>query len=70
MATSREVLFPALKAMGEKADREMRVKTKGFEVGYELFCINGRMVGHGEAVRVKRGEPHPVSRPQRECDRD
>ena len=47
---------PALQEMGKKADREARVKTKGFEVGYELFCINGRMGGHGEPVRVKQGE--------------
>lgn len=30
--------------------------TKGFEVGYDLFAINGRMLGHGEPVRVKQGE--------------
>ncbi len=47
---------PALQAMGKKADQEARVKTKGFEVGYELFCINGRMGGHGEPIRVKQGE--------------
>jgi|SRR5579871_116635 len=47
---------PELEEMGKKADREARVKTKGFEVGYELFCINGRMAGHGEPVRVKQGE--------------
>jgi FtsP/CotA-like multicopper oxidase with cupredoxin domain len=28
----------------------------GYEVGYELFSINGRMLGHGEPVRVKAGE--------------
>ena len=47
---------PALQAMGKKADQEARVKTKGLEVGYELFCINGRMAGHGEPIRVKPGE--------------
>src|SRR5581483_653669 len=26
------------------------------EVGYKLFSINGRMLGHGEPVRVKAGE--------------
>ena len=25
-------------------------------MGYELFGINGRMLGHGEPIRVKRGE--------------
>jgi FtsP/CotA-like multicopper oxidase with cupredoxin domain len=28
----------------------------GYEVGYKLFSINGRMLGHGEPVRVKSGE--------------
>ena len=28
----------------------------GYEVGYKYFTINGRMLGHGEPVRVKRGE--------------
>ena len=29
---------------------------KGFEVGYRIFTINGRQLGFGEPVRVKRGE--------------
>jgi FtsP/CotA-like multicopper oxidase with cupredoxin domain len=28
----------------------------GYEVGYEAFAINGRMLGHGEPLRVKAGE--------------
>jgi FtsP/CotA-like multicopper oxidase with cupredoxin domain len=28
----------------------------GYEVGYRSFTINGRMLGHGEPVRVKQGE--------------
>jgi FtsP/CotA-like multicopper oxidase with cupredoxin domain len=32
------------------------VKTKGYEVGYALFSINGHMLGHGEPLRVKQGE--------------
>ena len=28
----------------------------GFEVGYGSFTINGRMLGHGEPVRVRPGE--------------
>ena len=28
----------------------------GYEVGYKFFTINGRMLGHGEPIRVKRGE--------------
>lgn len=46
----------ALKEIGKKADEEAESKRKGFEVGYELFSINGRMSGHGEPIRVKQGE--------------
>ncbi|MGA8144905.1 MAG: multicopper oxidase domain-containing protein [Candidatus Acidiferrales bacterium] len=28
----------------------------GYEVGYQSFTINGRMLGHGEPIRVKPGE--------------
>jgi FtsP/CotA-like multicopper oxidase with cupredoxin domain len=45
-----------LQQMGKAADEEAKEKTKGFEVGYELFNINGRMLGHGEPIRVKQGE--------------
>ncbi len=48
--------LPELKQMGRAADEESAEKTKGFEVGYELFGINGRMLGHGEPVRVRQGE--------------
>ncbi len=46
----------ALQQMGKAADEEAQEKTKGFEVGYELFSINGRMLGHGEPIRVKASE--------------
>lgn len=42
--------------MGAAADAAGQDKTKGFEVGYDLFAINGRMLGHGAPVRVKQGE--------------
>jgi FtsP/CotA-like multicopper oxidase with cupredoxin domain len=45
-----------LQQMGKAADEKAKEKTKGFEVGYELFSINGRMLGHGEPIRVKQGE--------------
>lgn len=48
--------LPDLKQMGAAADAQAKAKVKGFEVGYELFAINGRMLGHGEPIRVKRGE--------------
>ncbi len=47
---------PALKVTGDTDDRSARVKTKGYEVGYDLFCINGRMLGHGEPIRVRQGD--------------
>jgi FtsP/CotA-like multicopper oxidase with cupredoxin domain len=46
----------ALQQIGKAADAEAEEKTKGFEVGYELFGINGRMLGHGEPIRVRQGE--------------
>ncbi|HUC48114.1 MAG TPA: multicopper oxidase domain-containing protein [Xanthobacteraceae bacterium] len=44
-----------LQDIGAKADRQFP-GPKGYEVGYDLFGINGRMLGHGEPVRVKQGE--------------
>ena len=29
---------------------------QGYEVGYDAFTINGRMLGHGDPIRVKQGE--------------
>jgi FtsP/CotA-like multicopper oxidase with cupredoxin domain len=50
----------ALQEMGKAADdaakEKTKDKTKGFEVGYDLFAINGRMLGHGDPIRVKQGE--------------
>ncbi|MEB3981526.1 multicopper oxidase domain-containing protein [Mycobacterium sp. 663a-19] len=31
-------------------------KPHGFEVGYRAFAINGRMLGHGEPIRVAQGQ--------------
>ncbi|HVJ08527.1 MAG TPA: multicopper oxidase domain-containing protein [Acidisarcina sp.] len=49
---------PALKRAGETAMNASLAKgmPQGYEVGYESFTINGRMLGHGEPVRVKQGE--------------
>jgi FtsP/CotA-like multicopper oxidase with cupredoxin domain len=44
-----------LQEIGKKADKQFK-GPKGYEVGYELFSINGKMLGHGEPVRVKHGE--------------
>jgi FtsP/CotA-like multicopper oxidase with cupredoxin domain len=45
-----------LQDMGAAADAAAKDKTKGYEVGYDLFAINGRMLGHGDPIRVKQGE--------------
>jgi FtsP/CotA-like multicopper oxidase with cupredoxin domain len=45
-----------LQTMGKSADEAASERTKGFEVGYDLFAINGKMLGHGEPIRVRQGE--------------
>jgi FtsP/CotA-like multicopper oxidase with cupredoxin domain len=47
---------PALQQLGKEADEQSKGTPKGFEVGYDLFSINGRMRGHGDPIRVKYGE--------------
>ena len=44
-----------LQDLGAKADAQFK-GPKGYEVGYDLFGINGKMLGHGDPIRVKRGE--------------
>ena len=48
----------ALKQAGESAMKASLAKgmPHGYEVGYDSFTINGRMLGHGEPLRVKQGE--------------
>ncbi len=48
----------ALEAEGESAMKASlaRGMPHGYEVGYRSFTINGRMLGHGEPVRVKPRE--------------
>jgi FtsP/CotA-like multicopper oxidase with cupredoxin domain len=45
----------ALQQIGKKLDQQFK-GPKGYEVGYELFSINGKQLGHGEPIRVKPGE--------------
>src|ERR1700722_13779826 len=47
-----------LEDTGESAMRASLAKgmPHGFEVGYSSFSINGRMLGHGDPIRVKAGE--------------
>jgi FtsP/CotA-like multicopper oxidase with cupredoxin domain len=56
-------LAPAtrVKALEEAGESSMHASLAkkmphGYEVGYSLFSINGRMLGHGEPIRVKYGE--------------
>src|SRR5215470_4193682 len=47
-----------LKEIGESSMKASLAKgmPHGYEVGYRSFTINGRMLGHGEPIRVKHGE--------------
>jgi FtsP/CotA-like multicopper oxidase with cupredoxin domain len=49
---------PSLQHIGESAMKASLAKGNphGFEVGYSLFSINGRMLGHAEPIRVKQGQ--------------
>lgn len=48
--------LPELRATQESAERAHPDRPKGYEVGYRVFTINGRQLGHGEPIRVKAGE--------------
>jgi FtsP/CotA-like multicopper oxidase with cupredoxin domain len=47
-----------LEAAGDAALKASLGKgmSRGFEVGYSLFAINGRMLGHGELIKANAGE--------------
>ncbi len=49
-------VIPELKAMQDKRENMSPVKTKGYEVGYKIFTINGKQLGHGNPIQVKYGE--------------
>ena len=60
---AQDFLAPAakvkeLETAGESSMKESLAKgtPHGYEVGYRYFTINGRMLGHGEPVRVKSGQ--------------
>ena len=48
----------ALEDTGESAMHASLAKgmPHGYEVGYDSFAINGKMLGHGEPIRVKLGQ--------------
>jgi len=51
-------IIPELRDRGESAMRAsiQSGQAHGFEVGYGAFAINGRMLGHGEPIRVKEND--------------
>ncbi|HEU0210043.1 MAG TPA: multicopper oxidase domain-containing protein [Candidatus Udaeobacter sp.] len=55
---SPSAIDKTLKETGEAAMKASLAKgmPHGYEVGYKSFTINGRMLGHGEPIRVKQGE--------------
>jgi FtsP/CotA-like multicopper oxidase with cupredoxin domain len=55
---SPATVVTSLKDTGESAMKASLAKgaPHGFEVGYGSFTINGRMLGHGEPIRVKQDE--------------
>jgi len=60
---AQDFLFPTSRVKSLEEAGEFRMKASlakgmphGYEVGYESFTINGRMLGHGEPIRVKQGE--------------
>jgi len=60
---AQDLLSPAakVKVLEEQGDSAMKASlakgmSHGYEVGYGSFTINGRMLHHGEPIRVKQGE--------------
>jgi FtsP/CotA-like multicopper oxidase with cupredoxin domain len=58
-----DFLSPAIrvKSLEEQGESAMKASLArgmphGYEVGYDSFTINGRMLGHGEPIRVKQNE--------------
>ncbi len=49
-------VMPELQAAGEKNEHASPVKKKGYEVGYNIFTVNGHQLGHGEPIRVRKGQ--------------
>jgi FtsP/CotA-like multicopper oxidase with cupredoxin domain len=50
-----------VKALEEKGEAAMKASLAkgmphGYKVGYGAFTINGRMLGHGEPIKVRKGE--------------
>jgi FtsP/CotA-like multicopper oxidase with cupredoxin domain len=45
-----------LQQISKRSDENAQEKAKGFEVTYEMFSINGKMLGFGDPIRVRHGE--------------
>ena len=58
----------SLQEAGSAADEEATDKTKGYEVSYELFSINGRMLGQGRSDPRQGGRARAL--PCSQCKRD
>jgi hypothetical protein len=70
---AQDFLTPATRVEELETDGESAMKASlaeglphGYEVGFRYFTINGRMLGHGEPVRVKQGE-RVLFRQRRRC---
>lgn len=50
--------IPELRETGEKAMAASLAagRPHGYEIGYQMFAINGRMLGHGEPIKVTEGQ--------------
>ena len=48
--------FPTIPPMEPGFKRSRSTSATNYEVGYELFSINGKTLGAGEPIRVKQGE--------------
>ena len=55
-----EQMYPAAKKPESKkgSSNTGGEQENGLEIGYRLFSINGKALGHGEPIRVKAGERH------------
>ena len=47
--------IPELQQLADNADDQFK-GPKGYEVGYELFAVNGKILGQGAPIKVRQGE--------------
>jgi hypothetical protein len=63
------VPIKALEATGARAEKEAKGTPKGYEVGYELFSINGKMlVGRADPRQARGARAAPCAERQRDRD--